>query len=162
MIFLTNWKKLHFPQALLMLETEIYDGDLPCIQSNNIDNARCSIFSWGSAKNFENTLKVENVQVFSKGECYTQHLINGKKHEKYVNRGNNNICVGSSNRYELDINLSGSSLTCHQLNPSQPSILKGLLTWSTKINFFPHLFTDITQFADWIEQTVNEKSLNSI
>lgn len=169
-----------FFQALLMLETEIYDGDLPCISSSNVDNNRCHVFSWGSAKNFENSMKVDNVKVFTKGECYTQYLINGRKQEKYVHRGNNNICVGNSNRYELDIvsllkkklfwslfcyknlsqNLSGSALTCHQKNPSQPSVLKGVL--STKINFYPHLFTDITQFADWIERTVNEKLLNSI
>lgn len=58
--------------------------------------------------------------------------------------------------------MSGSALTCHQLNPSNSLVLKGLLTWSTKVNFYPHLFTDVTQFADWIEQTINEKYLNSI
>lgn len=86
-----------------MLEREIYDGDLPCIIKNNIDNTRCHVFSWGNHKNYENSMKIDNVEVFTKGECYTSHLIRGKKHEKYVNKGNNNICVGSANHYELDI-----------------------------------------------------------
>lgn len=90
-------------QALLMLEREVYDGDLPCITKLNVDKSRCHVFSWGSAKNYENMMKVDNVEVFSKGECYTSHLISGKRHEKYVNRGNNNICVGSPHKYELDI-----------------------------------------------------------
>jgi hypothetical protein len=90
-------------QALLMLETEVYDGDLPCISNSNVDNTRCHVFSWGSSRHSENSMKVDNVEVFSKGECYTQHLINGKRQEKYVQRGNNNICVGNANRYELDI-----------------------------------------------------------
>lgn len=90
-----------------MLEKEIYDGDLPCITRSNVDE-NCQVFSWGSIKSFENLMKVDNVQLFTKGECYTAHLINGKKHEKYVNKGNNNICVGqqhgqNSNSYDLDI-----------------------------------------------------------
>lgn len=162
-----------------MLETEIYDGDLPCISRSNIDTSHCHVFSWGNARNYEHMMKVDNVEVFTKGECYTSHLISGKHHEKYVNKGNNNICVGNANRYELDIvsyelgqchseltfflqNLSGSALTCHQNTHRSPSVFKGLLTWSTKINFYPHLFTDVTQFADWIERTVNEKYLNSV
>lgn len=103
-----NWK-IHsflycrtFFQALLMLETEIYDGDLPCIIKSK-DVHRCHVFSWGTSKFSENSMKVDNVEVLSKGECYTQHLISGKKHEKYVHRGNNNICVGNANRFELDI-----------------------------------------------------------
>lgn len=51
---------------------------------------------------------------------------------------------------------------CHQKTRNNPSVFKGLLTWSTKVNFYPHLFTDVTQFADWIERTVNERYLNSI
>lgn len=95
-------------QALLLLENEIHDGDIPCIQSANIDRSRCHVFSWGSLKSSENLMKVDNVEVFTKGECYTSHLINGKKHEKYVNKGNNNICAGSlhhqyARQYELDI-----------------------------------------------------------
>lgn len=30
------------------------------------------------------------------------------------------------------------------------------------VNSYPHIFTDVTKFAEWIESTVNEKSLNSI
>lgn len=86
-----------------MLEREVYDGDLPCITKTNVDNSQCHVFSWGNAKSYENSMKVDNVEVFSKGECYTAHLVSGKRHEKYVNRGNNNICVGSHNNYELDI-----------------------------------------------------------
>lgn len=93
-------------QALIMLDREIPDVDLPCISKSNIDNSRCHVYSWAPwrfAKNFENSMKVDNVEVFTKGECYTSHLIDGKRHEKYVSRGNNNICVGSVNQYELDI-----------------------------------------------------------
>lgn len=86
-----------------MLEREIYDGDLPCIARTNIDNSRCHVFAWGSTKNFENSMKVDNVEVFTKGECYTAHLLSGKRHEKYVNKGNNNICVGNAHHYELDV-----------------------------------------------------------
>ncbi|CRK96248.1 CLUMA_CG009675, isoform A [Clunio marinus] len=151
--------------ALLMLEREIYDGDLPCIIKYNVDDSRCHVYSWAPwrfARIFENSMKVDNVEVFTRGECYTSHLISGNHHEKYVSKGNNNICVGNVNRYQLDINLSGSALTCHQNYPTKPTVLKGLLTWSTEVNYYPHLFTDITQFTDWIERTVNEKYLNSI
>lgn len=86
-----------------MLEQEIYDGDLPCITRSNMDSSRCHVYSWGSAKRSVNSMKIDNVEVFTKGECYTAHLINGKRHEKYVSKGNNNICVGSQNKYELDI-----------------------------------------------------------
>lgn len=86
-----------------MLDREIYDGDLPCISRANVDDSQCHVFSWGNGKNYENSMKVDNVEIFSKGECYTAHLVSGKHHEKYVNRGNNNFCVGSQNHYELDI-----------------------------------------------------------
>lgn len=99
-----------------MLEQGIYDGDLPCITRTNINNQRCHVFAWGNSKNFENSMKVDNVEVFSKGECYTSHLVSGKKHEKYVKSGFSNICVGNSrHRYELDIvrNLTAVKLqTC--------------------------------------------------
>lgn len=86
-----------------MLEQEIFDGDLPCISRSNMDSGRCHVYSWGNGKNSVNSMKIDNVEVFTKGECYTSHLINGKRHEKYVSKGNNNICVGSQNQYELDI-----------------------------------------------------------
>lgn len=101
--FLTMLELYFIQKALLLLEHEIYDGDLPCIIKNNIDNGHCHVFSWGNHKNYENSMKIDNVEVFTKGECYTSHLISGKKHEKYVNKGNSNICVGSANHYELDI-----------------------------------------------------------
>lgn len=145
-----------------MLEREIYDGDLPCIAKQDIDMSRCHVFSWGVQKSYENLMKVDNVEVLTKGECYTSHLIKGRGTEKYVNKGDNNICAGNGNRFELDINLSGSPLSCHQKNENLPPILKGLLTYSTQVNFYPHLFTDVTQFTMWIEKTVNEKYLNYV
>lgn len=146
--------------AILMLEKELPAViDLPCITQKNVASHLCHVFSWSNSKFFENAMKLDNVEVLSKGECYTSHLILGKKHEKYVNKGKNNICVGNENHYELNIHLSGSVLTCHTLDGSQT--LKGLLTWATEINFYPHLFTDITQFAEWIENTVNEKLFKS-
>jgi hypothetical protein len=60
-------------------------------------------FSLGATRRSENSMKVDNVEVFTKGECYTSHLVSGKKHEKYVKSGNANICVGNSHNYELDI-----------------------------------------------------------
>lgn len=53
-------------------------------------------------------MKIDNVNVLTKGECFTFHLINGKNHEKYVRNGNNNICAGSyhnqyARQYELNI-----------------------------------------------------------
>lgn len=86
-----------------MLEREVFDDNLPCITRSNVDSSRCHVFSWGNSKTFENMMKVDKVEVFTKGECYTSHLISGKRHEKYVNKGNNNICVGSPHKYELDI-----------------------------------------------------------
>lgn len=90
-----------------MLEGEIYNSEFPCITKTNVDNSKCHVFSWGNSKSHENYMKVDNVEVLSKGECYTSHLISslitGKRHEKYVNKGVNNICVGNANRYELDI-----------------------------------------------------------
>lgn len=90
-----------------MLEGEIYNSEFPCITKTDVDNSKCHVFSWGNSKSNENYMKVDNVEVLSKGECYTSHLISslitGKRHEKYVNKGVNNICVGNANRYELDI-----------------------------------------------------------
>ncbi|CAO1320798.1 unnamed protein product [Diamesa tonsa] len=138
--------------ALLMLDKEIYDMDLPCItKSKNINLEKCHVYSFNTK--FHDSLKVDDVEIFKKSECYTALLINGKKHEKYVNKGNNNICTGNSDHHELKINLSGSALTCNSLSPNKKPILKGLLTWSTKLNSYPHLFTDVTQFIDWMEQT---------
>ena len=57
--------------------------------------------------------------------------------------------------------LSGSVLTCHNTDPQRSQVLKGILTWATEINFYPHLFTDVTQFIEWIESTVNEKLFKS-
>lgn len=108
--------KLISIQALLMLEEEIYDGDLPCISRSNMDSSRCHVYSWGSAKRSVNSMKIDNVEVFTKGECYTSHLISGKHHEKYVSKGNNNICVGSQNQYELDIVSFSSSLIISEEN----------------------------------------------
>ncbi|KAG5678632.1 hypothetical protein PVAND_008288 [Polypedilum vanderplanki] len=147
--------------ALLMLEKEVPIVNLPCITKSEISTKLCHVFSWSNSKFFENAMKLDNVEIYSKGECYTQHLILGKKHEKYVNKGINNICVGNDNNIELNIHLSGSALTCHSYNPEKPQILKGILTWATDINFYPHLFTDVTQFDDWIEKTVNEKLQNT-
>lgn len=88
-----------------MLEREIYETDLhlPCITKSHVNDKLCQVYSWNSAKNFENSMKVDNVEVLSKGECYTSHLVSGKNHEKYVNKGNNNICVGNEGHFELDI-----------------------------------------------------------
>ncbi|XP_070494388.1 serine protease 46-like [Chironomus tepperi] len=148
--------------ALLMLEKELPAViDLPCIAQTNVAKNLCHVFSWSSSKFFENAMKLDNVEVLSKGECYTSHLILGKKHEKYVNKGKNNICVGNENHHELNIHLSGSVLTCHSSDPKRSQILKGILTWATEINFYPHLFTDVTQFIEWIESTVNEKLFKS-
>lgn len=89
--------------ALLMLENEVKTDDLPCIMKSETANNLCHVFSWSSSKFFENAMKLDNVEIFSKGECYTSHLILGKYHEKYVNKGVNNICVGNENKNELDI-----------------------------------------------------------
>lgn len=90
--------------ALLMLEKELPAViDLPCIAQTNVAKNLCHVFSWSSSKFFENAMKLDNVEVLSKGECYTSHLILGKKHEKYVNKGKNNICVGNENHHELNI-----------------------------------------------------------
>lgn len=86
-----------------MLEDPIPNHDLPCIKKHNIDNSYCHVFSWGSTKSSENSMKMNNMEVLTKGECFTQHLINGKHHEKYVRKGDNNICVGNKYHYELDI-----------------------------------------------------------
>lgn len=97
-----------------MLEGEIYHSEFPCITKSNVDNSKCHVFSWGNSKIHENFMKVDNVEVLSKGECYTSHLISslitGKRHEKYVSKGVNNICVGNANRYELDIVSAASIL----------------------------------------------------
>lgn len=97
-----------------MLEGEIYNSEFPCITKSNVDNSKCHVFSWGNSKITENFMKVDNAEVLSKGECYTSHLISslitGKRHEKYVNKGVNNICVGNANRYELDIVSAASKL----------------------------------------------------
>jgi hypothetical protein len=90
--------------ALLMLEKELPASiDLPCITQNNVASHLCHVFSWSNSKFFENAMKLDNVEVLSKGECYTSHLILGKHHEKYVNKGKNNICVGNENHNELNI-----------------------------------------------------------
>jgi hypothetical protein len=87
-----------------MLEKELPAViDLPCIAQTNVAKNLCHVFSWSSSKFFENAMKLDNVEVLSKGECYTSHLILGKKHEKYVNKGKNNICVGNENHHELNI-----------------------------------------------------------
>lgn len=88
--------------ALMMLEKEI-KTDLPCIMRTEVADNLCHVFSWSSSKFFENAMKLDNVEVFSKGECYTSHLISGKKHEKYVNKGINNICVGNDEHRELNL-----------------------------------------------------------
>lgn len=89
--------------ALIMLENEVKTDDLPCIMKSETANNLCHVFSWSSSKFFENAMKLDNVEILTKGECYTSHLILGKHHEKYVNKGLNNICVGNENRNELDI-----------------------------------------------------------
>lgn len=89
--------------ALLMLEKELpATVDLPCVSQSNIATNLCHVFSWSNSKFFV-AMKMDNVEVFSKGECYTSHLILGKKHEKYVNKGINNVCVGNVNHNELNI-----------------------------------------------------------
>lgn len=89
-------------QALLMLDKEIFDKDLPCItKSKNINLEQCHVYSFNT-KSLD-SLKVDDVEVFKKSECYTALLIIGKKHEKYVNKGNNNICTGNSDHHELKI-----------------------------------------------------------
>ena len=89
--------------ALLMLEKEVPVTDLPCVTKSEIATKYCHVYSWSSSRFFENAMKLDNVEVFSKGECYTDHLILGKKHEKYVSKGVNNICVGNENNVELNI-----------------------------------------------------------
>jgi hypothetical protein len=89
--------------AVLMLERELTGVDLPCITRKNVASNLCHVYSWSNSRFYENALKLDNVEVFTKGECYTSHLILGKKHEKYVNKGINNICVGNENNNELNI-----------------------------------------------------------
>lgn len=85
-----------------MLDKEIFDMDLPCItKSKNINLEKCHVYSFNTKSH--GSLKVDDVEVFKKSECYTALLINGKKHEKYVNKGNNNICTGNSDHHELKI-----------------------------------------------------------
>lgn len=85
-----------------MLDKEIFDKNLPCItKSKNVNLEKCHVYSFNTKSH--NSLKVDDVEVFKKSECYTALLINGKKHEKYVNKGNNNICTGNSNHTELKI-----------------------------------------------------------
>lgn len=88
--------------ALMMLENEV-KTQLPCIMRSEVADNLCHVFSWSSSKFFENAMKLDNVEVFTKGECYTSHLILGKKHEKYVNKGVNNICVGNADNHELNV-----------------------------------------------------------
>lgn len=92
-----------------MIEREFTHGDLPCIKKRNIDNSYCHVFSWGTTKLFENSMKINNMEVLPRGECFTQHLISGQRHEKFfVSQGNGNICVGNRHRIEL-INVSAPS-----------------------------------------------------
>jgi hypothetical protein len=89
------------------------------------------------------------------------HRSQNKSYEKYVNNGN--LCVGGAYQEKdgLNMELSGAPLNCDLENLVNDKIvelpiLKGLLTWNTKINYYPHFFTDVSEYYTWIEETINK------
>lgn len=120
-----------------------------------------------------------------KRECYDIHKSQNRTYEKYVHDGN--VCIATSDvlkpletvicfriccYFKLILissqDLSGSPLYCnleHKLLSDKVQefpIFRGLLTWSTKINQYPHLFTNIAQYIDWIEDTINQNIYQNV